>query len=226
MTAYPSEPWHLAGSLLVSVFLVPPDALPVIVIPDGRRPLRWGRRVIVGAAFVHYVPPGVLEYDEFLVAVPSFGRGGLRVTITQIWVDSAASVAGGRELWGIPKQLAQFGRTQTLADVATRSVTSSGDTATASMTLPPASTPVASIEARYGRALFPGMPRLPLPTLQALDGRRILSHNRVIGRIGALRAAWTFDPAGQLGYLSGRRPFLSIAIRHAAIIFGMNVQRA
>ena len=221
MTAYPPEPWYLGGSMLVSVFRVPPEAIPPIAIPDGRRPLRLGRRVIVGAAFARYVPGGVLDYDELLVAVPSFGRGGLRITITRIWVDSEASMIGGRELWGIPKHLATFDRAEGLADSARRSA----DTATVSMTLPTSTAPVAAVEARIGRALFPGMPQLPLPTLQAFDGTRILSRNRVIGRIRALRAAWAFDPAGELGFLSGRRPFLSIAIRDAAIIFGMNVER-
>lgn len=208
--------------MIVSVFHVPHEAVPAIVIPDGRRPLRLGRRVIVGAAFARYVPGGVLDYNELLVAVPSFGRGGLRITITRIWVDSEASMIGGRELWGIPKHLAKFDRAENRRDSARRGA----DTATVSMTLPVSTTPVASVAARIGRALFPGMPQLPLPTLQAFEGRRILSRNRVIGRFRALHAAWAFDPDGELGYLSGRRPFLSVAIRDAAIIFGMNVERS
>ncbi len=206
MTPYPPEPWYLGGSLLVSAFLVPLDRLPAGSIPRGRRAIRWRGNAVVGTAFVEYVPGGVLEYNELLVAVPSLG--GPRVTIPQIWVDSAASMAGGRELWGIPKQLADFERT----DTSTGATVSMGS--------------VASLTASYGARLLPGMTQLPLTTMQSLDGTRTISHNRVIGRVSALRAAWTFDPAGPLGYLAGRQPFFSAAIRDASIIFGMDVKRS
>ncbi|MBA8815369.1 acetoacetate decarboxylase [Microbacterium halimionae] len=106
MATYPPEPWHLGGSLLVSVFRVPAAELPAIEIPGGRRPLRLGGEVLVGTAFANYVPGGVLQYNELLVSVPSVFPP--RVTVPQIWVDSEASRAGGRELWGIPKQLETF----------------------------------------------------------------------------------------------------------------------
>lgn len=205
MPTYPPEPWYLGGSLLVSAFLVPRRELPR-AIPRPQRPIGWGGSVIVGTAFVRYVPGGVLSYDELLVAIPSLP--GPRVTIPQIWVDSEASAAGGRELWGIPKQLAQFERTDTAAGARMSMGT------------------VAAVDARYGARLLPGMTQLPLATLQSLDGRRTLSHNRVVGRVSALTAHWSFDPDGPLGYLAGRRPFVSAAIRDASIIFGMDVKRS
>ena len=205
MTAYPLEPWYLGGSLLVSAFLVRGRELPAFDIPDGRRPLRLGGRTVVGTAFVSYVPGGVLDYNELLVALPSLP--GPRVTIPQIWVDSPTSKAGGRELWGIPKELHDFSR----VDSSSGAEVSMGS--------------VASVSATYGRRLLPGMRQLGLDTLQILDGRRILSRNRVIGRMHALKAAWTFDPDGPLGYLAGRKPFFSAAIRDASIIFGMDVER-
>lgn len=203
-TDYPPEPWQLRGELLVSAFLIPADELPAGSVLPGRRPLRWGRRVLVGAAFVRY-EGGVLEYDELLVAVPSRGRGGLRVTIPLIWVDSPASRAGGRELWGIPKELAEFTRTVEGSEVEA------------------AMGEVAALHARYGRALLPRSQRIPLPTLQRLDGRTIDSRNLTIGRLTRLRTAWTFT--GPLAFLAGRRPVLGVAIRDARIIFGMDVDR-
>lgn len=205
MIDYPPEPWYLGGELLVSAFLVPRTLVPR-ALPRPQRSLGWGGKVVVGAAFVRYVPGGALSYDELLVAIPSVP--GPRVTIPQIWVDSAASAAGGRELWGIPKQLADFTRTETA-----HAVTMAMGTA-------------ARIDARYGQCRVPGMPRLPLTTLQVLDGRRTLAHNHVIGRVTALHAQWTVDPHGPLGYLAGRTPFISFAIRDASIIFGMDVQRS
>lgn len=211
--AYPPEPWYLGGSLNVSVFLVPAASLPAgFELPNRRTALRLGSRVLVGVAAVRYLPGGVLDYDELLVAVPSLGRGGLRVTIPQIWVNSPASMRGGRELWGIPKQLAEFRHGQ-----------SAGAT-TITMALDGA--PVAAVRARRGLPLLPGMRQLALPILQNLDGTVTLSHNRVIGRIAGLRASWRFAPDGPLNYLNGRRPLLSIALHDAAIIFGMEVTRS
>jgi hypothetical protein len=212
-TGYPPEPWYLGGSLQISVFLVPSSSMPAgFDLPNGRRPLRVGGRVVVGVAAVRYLPGGVLEYDELLVAVPSLGRGGFRVTIPQIWVDSPASVRGGRELWGIPKQLAQFRRTERAPRTA--------------VTMTVAGEPVAELRARRGLPLLPGMRQLSLPILQRLNGRVTLSHNRVVGRMAGLRASWRFAATGPLGYLAGRRPLLSVALHDAAIIFGMHVTRA
>ena len=64
---------------------------------------------VYGAAFVSYEEGSPLTYSELLVARPvSTDKDGRRVSITDIWVDSPASVAGGRELWAIPKGLCDF----------------------------------------------------------------------------------------------------------------------
>ncbi|CAI9417098.1 acetoacetate decarboxylase family protein [Nocardioides sp. T2.26MG-1] len=96
-TAYPPAPWQMVGQLWLSLFRLrePVNALR----PAG----------IYGAAFVSYEPGSPLTYSELLVARPvSTDRHGRRVSITDIWVDSPASVAGGRELWAIPKGLCDF----------------------------------------------------------------------------------------------------------------------
>ena len=65
--------------------------------------------LVYGAAFVSYEKGSPLTYYELLVARPiATDEHGRRVTITDIWVDSPASVAGGRELWAIPKGLCDF----------------------------------------------------------------------------------------------------------------------
>jgi len=62
-----------------------------------------------GVALVDYREPSPLAYGELLVARTTTNRAGKRaVTITDIWVDSPASRAGGRELWAIPKELCDF----------------------------------------------------------------------------------------------------------------------
>ncbi|WP_244214947.1 acetoacetate decarboxylase family protein [Amycolatopsis thermalba] len=101
---YPPEPWDLRGHLHVSAWAVPVRELPEL--PPGVRPLVVAGRALVLAAWVDYRPPGVLSYRELMVTVVV--RGGLTVTIPHIPVGSPASLAGGRALWHIPKELAEF----------------------------------------------------------------------------------------------------------------------
>lgn len=94
-TTYPAAPWTMVGQLWLSLFRLGHDV-------DARRP-----RGVYGVALVSYEEPSPLTYSELLVA--RVVRQPVRaVTITDIWVDSPASVAGGRELWAIPKELADF----------------------------------------------------------------------------------------------------------------------
>ena len=209
---YPPEPWYLGGSMEVSALLVPVSVLPASFrLPDGRQPIRLGDRVVVGVAAVEYHSGGVLQYNELLVAVPSFGRGGLRITIPQIWVDSPTSLRGGRELWGIPKQLADFGWNCAHKDI------------DFGMRLD--NSPVATFSARPGGRMLPGVRQFGLPILQELGGKVKLSRNRVISRVFSQHAKWTFAQDGPLAYLAGMRPVLSFSLRDASIIFGMDPTR-
>jgi hypothetical protein len=210
---YPPQPWHLTGSLLVSAFRVPRAILPesfTTALPPHRTPLGLGGYALVGVAFASYAPGGVLEYNELLVSVPSLRAGRLRYSIPQIWVDSIASRAGARELWAIPKEMGVFNRIATPAGASTTMTI--GDTA------------VASLTARFGSSLAPGMRKLALPIIQVEPGRRVLSHNRVTGRLTALATEWAFARNGPLGYLTGRRPLASFALHNASIVFGRDVR--
>ena len=95
---YPPAPWTMDGQLWLSLFRVGHDV-------DALRP-----RGVYGVALVSYEEPSPLTYSELLVA--RVVKDPVRaVSITDIWVDSPASVAGGRGLWAIPKELADFRRT-------------------------------------------------------------------------------------------------------------------
>src|SRR5205085_1496829 len=99
--------WDLRGQLHASAFLVPVADVPADV-PPGWSPVRIGSRAVVGTAWVDYGPGGVLSYRELMATL--LVRRGRQVVphVFAIWVDSAASRDGGRELWGIPKELATF----------------------------------------------------------------------------------------------------------------------
>ena len=89
---YPPAPWNMHGQLWLSLFRV----------REGDHPDRPAG--VYGVALVSYERPSPLTYSELLVAT----SGGQGVTITDIWVDSADSRDGGRELWAIPKDLCDF----------------------------------------------------------------------------------------------------------------------
>lgn len=95
--SYPAAPWAMVGQLWLSIFRLKDPV-------DELRPAGT-----YGAAFVSYEPGSPLTYSELLVArLADTDAHGRRVSITDIWVDSPASVAGGRELWAIPKGLCDF----------------------------------------------------------------------------------------------------------------------
>ncbi len=218
--AYPPEPWDLTGDLLLSVLRVPPAAVPGLAdaLPAGHRPVLLGGDAVLGLAFVRYAEPGDLVYDELLTAVLTRpARPGAHVTIPQIWVTSPASRAGGRDLWGIPKDLCEVVRhsTATAHHVEVRA-----DGAR-----------VARLTARLGPRLLPGRLPVPLTTAQRrLDpagaGGGVVSTNTLRPVVRALRARWEIAPDGPLRHLLGRPGLGSVALTGSPIAFGARVERS
>lgn len=207
---YPPEPWHLRGQMYLSIFLIPRRRLPALPPALGAavRPVTVGGRAAVGAAWVSYEPGGVLHYKELLSAVLVHERGRPRVSITDIWVDSAASREGGRNLWGIPKELAGFtidAENSPLVD--------------ATMTDPS----VAALIRLRGR--LPGRFPLGFTVAQEWGGQVRRTPVRGRGGLRAADAAWRPDPSGPLGYLAGHRPLLSLAITDFWLVFGRTAEQ-
>ena len=106
---YPSAPWRLSGRAIAIVRLTPieriadgvPKPLSVVPIMPGR--------TLSMFYLARYEAPSALQYHECIVA-PALVRNGVRVGawISNIFVDSEASMLAGREIWGLPKQLANF----------------------------------------------------------------------------------------------------------------------
>ncbi|MDQ2749249.1 MAG: acetoacetate decarboxylase family protein [Pseudonocardiales bacterium] len=194
--AYPPEPWRLRGDLHTSVFLVPMADMP-LVLPSGWRPLRLGRFGVVGTAWVTYRPGGVLSYDELMSTL--LVRRGWRVqpTITHIWVDSPASRDGGRELWGLPKELASFR--------AFSAITEDGPLATGSVSR------LVTLPWR-----LPGR----FSVVQRLAGATKLTPVRFRGLVALSRTTFAADPAGPLAFLAGRRVLLSLSLIDFRMTFG------
>jgi len=105
---YPPPPWRLRGTVQAALWRVPRAVLPG-PLPAGARPLGWGRTALLATARADWAPGGDLAYRELVVAVPVRLGRRIGITITAAWVDSPAALAGGRDLWAIPKRLGRFG---------------------------------------------------------------------------------------------------------------------
>jgi hypothetical protein len=196
---FPSPPWTLRAQAWVSVFVLP-------AAPRADRPAG-----VYGAAFVDYREGGVLTYHELLVARLVRDGRTPRIRITDIWVDSPESRTGGRALWAIPKQLADLPLTERSAGpVATTTFGAlAGDRSLASGSF--TSTPRAAVV----RAPF----RASTSQLRE-DGSAVVAPLSGSARVVPCRGAWTFDAAGPLSFLSGRRPVMSLHLRDVRLRFG------
>ena len=206
---YPPEPWDLRGQLYLSVWAVPRAALPDLPVEPEARPLLIAGRALVGAAFVRYEPGGVLQYRELLAAVLVRQPRRPRVSIMDIWVDSVASRDGGRELWGIPKDLADL---DVDAGQPFRATRDGG--------------PIAGAGFTRGMRL-PGRWPVPLAVSQRLAGAVVTSRVRGRAALRLGRARWEISADGPLRYLAGRRPWLTLTIADFRLLFGVraaNVQ--
>jgi hypothetical protein len=98
---FPDQPWCLRGEMWTSLALVRDP----LRIPSAASRVFPGRLILVMLLRYH---EGTLRYDELAMVSPI--RVGLRIFAYthRIWVDSVESLWGGRKLWGIPKELAQF----------------------------------------------------------------------------------------------------------------------
>jgi acetoacetate decarboxylase len=165
---------------------------------------------LYGAAFVSYEEGSPLTYSELLVARPvKSDEHGRRVTISDIWVDSPASVAGGRELWAIPKGLCDFS-----LDAERR-----GPLSTTEWTARLGRTPIAS--ARF-RDVSRAAPRIPFkggtwqPGIEETNGVERTATLQGSSKALPARARWELNPDGPLGWLHGARQLASF--RQAAFL--------
>jgi len=200
--SYPAAPWQMVGSLWLTLFKVREQV-------DELRPAG-----IYGAAFVSYEEGSPLTYSELLVARPiKSEQHGRRVTITDIWVDSPASVAGGRELWAIPKGLCDFSLESE----------HKGPLSSTDWTARLGRTPIASATFRdVSRAA----PRIPFkggtwqPGIDDTDGVERTATLQGSSKALPARARWEFNADGPLGWLHGARQLASFRQAAFRMSFG------
>jgi acetoacetate decarboxylase len=108
---YPPSPWLLKGAATQTLHLVEidrarqfvPPQLEIVAVLPGKT---------IGSVYIsEYRSGSILEYNELIIA-PALvkNQGKIGGWISHIYVDNLDSVAGGREIWGLPKEIAEFVR--------------------------------------------------------------------------------------------------------------------
>jgi hypothetical protein len=221
---FPPEPWQLRGDMFTALWLVPRSEVPGWRLPSGVRPLRLGRSLLLVTFWVDYRPGGTLAYRELLVALAVRDRRGPAACAVEAWVDDPRSMAGGRTLWGIPKELGSFA----FGPAAAPSHGRGSDADSVPGPGPgPGSVVTRMVVERGGAGPGPvvtGLHRdlLPLPGRLPVRGRLVQPHPvhgtcevslRLSGRARLGRARLTAGPGGPLPYLDGRSALSAASIR-------------
>jgi Acetoacetate decarboxylase (ADC) len=204
-TDYPPAPWRLRGQAHFHVMAVRAERL--APTPDGFAPLVLGGRALVVVGWVDYRGGSVLRYGELLAAVVGRWSGGLTTTVTHMWVDSPASRAGGRELWGYPKELAEFELAIDPSGTARASDAASGDELARGSFQALVTSP---------RAL-----RATAGTVQPLHGRLVAVRALFRSRPSVGRGSFTAPPGSPLAFVVGARKLISVGMRDFDFTFGV-----
>ncbi|MEO5653621.1 MAG: acetoacetate decarboxylase family protein [Marmoricola sp.] len=199
---YPDAPWPMHGQLWLSLFRV----------RAGDHPDRPAG--VYGAALVAYEAPSPLTYSELLVARPVNGPVNGKANITDIWVDSADSRDGGRELWAIPKDLGAFEHETTGGKLQRTSWSASLDGR------PIATARFTDISRATFRTPFRGGTRQQFPVGHARAGAEVVAPLSGSARALPCRGSWDFDEQGPLAWLAGKRPLMSLRMADFAMSFG------
>jgi hypothetical protein len=199
---YPPAPWKMHGQLWLSLFRV----------REGDHPDR--EPGVYGAALVSYEQPSPLTYSELLVARPVKAAGGRRVNITDIWVDSADSRDGGRELWAIPKDLCRFERTTTGKRVQRTSwSTTLEGTGVASARF-------TDVSSNTLRTPFKGSTWQQRSPDESGADREVVAELTCSAKALPCRGSWEFSEQGPLAWLAGKRPLASFRMADFVMSFG------
>ncbi|MEB3830573.1 acetoacetate decarboxylase family protein [Phormidium sp. CCY1219] len=106
---YPPPPWNLSGHAVQTLHLIDthrvrsrvPATLDIVEI--------WPGKTVGGVYLAEYGGDSILQYNE-LIVLGAIVRYGIEVGswISHIYVDNPDSVEGGRGIWGLPKEMAEF----------------------------------------------------------------------------------------------------------------------
>jgi acetoacetate decarboxylase len=106
---YPTAPWNLQGYAVQTLNLIDTNRIRNLIPQEFEIVSVLPGKTVGGVYLSKYQPGSVLEYNE-LIVVPGLVKYQNQIGgwVSHIYVDNPDSVAGGREIWGLPKEMADF----------------------------------------------------------------------------------------------------------------------
>ena len=106
---YPQAPWTLQGYAIQTLHLVNIDRVRPLIPLELKILSVWPGKTLASVYLSNYRSGSVLEYSELIIAPGLVNyQSKIGAWISHIYVDNADSVAGGREIWGLSKEPAEF----------------------------------------------------------------------------------------------------------------------
>jgi hypothetical protein len=107
--SYPQAPWTLQGYALQTLQLLDIERVRSLIPLELEIIPVWPDKTLGGVYLSYYGSGSVLEYSELIVIAALVGyKGKFGGWVSHIYVDNPDSIAGGREIWGLPKEMAEF----------------------------------------------------------------------------------------------------------------------
>ncbi|MGC1393627.1 MAG: acetoacetate decarboxylase family protein [Coleofasciculaceae cyanobacterium] len=107
--SYPSAPWTLQGYAIQTLQLIDINQVRPFIPPEFEIISVLPGKTIGGVYLSNYTSGSTLEYSELIIAPGIVNYSGkIGGWISHIYVDNSESVAGGREIWSLPKEFADF----------------------------------------------------------------------------------------------------------------------
>lgn len=106
---YPQAPWTLQGYAFQTLQLLDIDRVRPLIPSELNIISVFPGKTLGGVYLSYYGQGSVLEYSELIVIAAFLSyKGKFGGWVSHIYVDNPDSVAGGREIWGLPKEMADF----------------------------------------------------------------------------------------------------------------------
>ena len=198
---YPPAPWALGGWGFATIGLVDSTTV-AATVPAGVHVVDIvPKKTLGGLAFLSY-DRGSLVYHE-LTVIAGLVRVGKRLAfwLPRLFVDNPASLAGGREIWGVSKELATF---DIVHDIGITTVDVRQDRSEICRIR-------CSVPAGAIRVPMP----LHLPTFGERDGEFLFFKGRLDTHAMSTRATVTFPEGGRLGPAGIERPWFAVRFDNA-----------
>lgn len=106
---YPSAPWTLKGYAFLTLQWIDVEKARPFIPTELEIISLWPGKTLGGVYISSYGLGSVMEYNELIITSALVRYAGkVGSWVSHIYVDNPNSVAGGREIWGLPKELAEF----------------------------------------------------------------------------------------------------------------------